>query len=314
MAEKNLITITGYLKENTLEQVISSTGKNAIRGNLIISTGPLESHKVQFYVSETTSTGAESKEYQNLLNMLPEKTTTLASYLAANPEADFEDACACVSKVWAAGSLDEYARKSEEKGELSTIQLRGRRAGFKTASATGKEFETKARFEVEVYLSEITPELTETGEATGRLNVVGLIQNYDQSVSKIDFIAPVENGVADYISKNYAVADTVHINGEFINLMHRKLIQSASENHFGTGGRDQYETTFTNERRILGGDTKPVHQGEEGSISTSAVKIGLAKRESKMIANGQKTPAPKANFNKTTTTNVVTSSDEDVDF
>ena len=115
---------------------------------------------------------------------------------------------------------------------------------------------------------------------------------------QIKFVAPAEDGVADYIMKNYAVSDTVHVNGVLVNVMNKVLIESASETHFGQGGRDQYQTTFVNERRILGGDIKPIHEGEDGSITKNAVKIGLAKRASKIAANSQKKPAPKANFGK----------------
>ena len=308
MAEKNLITVTGYLKENTLEQIVSKAGKNAIRGNLIIATSALESHKIQFYVSETSASGTVNKEYENLLKMLPDKTTTLASYLEANPDADYNTACANASKVWAAGSFDEYTRRSE-KGELSIIQLRGRRAGFKSTASLDKPFEPKTRFEVEMYIKEMSPELDIKGEQTGRLKITGLLANYDQSMTQVEFIAPTEDGVADYISKNYAVSDTVHVNGVLVNVMHKVLVESGSENHFGAGGHDQYNTTFVNERRIIGGDKNPIHEGEKDSITKGAVKIGLAKRESKIQANSTKTPAPKANFGTGTA-----SGSDDMDF
>ena len=295
--ERNLVTITGYLKENTLEQFITKDGKNAIRGALVISTGRVESHKVQFYLSETNSKGEVSKEYEALLGMLPEKTTTIASYLNANPQADYDTACSYASKVWAAGYFDEYARNTEDRGEVSSVQIRGRRAGFKKASGD-QPFSAHSRFEVEIYINELTPELDEMGEKTGRASLVGLIPVYDQSMLQIKFVAPAEDGVADYIMKNYAVSDTVHVNGVLVNVMNKVLIKSASETHFGQGGRDQYQTTFVNERRILGGDIKPIHEGEDGSITKNAVKIGLAKRASKIAANSQKKPAPKANFGK----------------
>lgn len=294
--DKNTVIISGYLKENTLEQVVSKNGKNAIRGNLVIATSPIESHRVQFFVNETTSAGEESKDYAALSALLPTKTITLASYLEANPEATFETACDKVSKVWATGYLDEFVRKDEEKGEISSVQVRGRRAGIKSPTS-GKPFTPRAEFEAEIYISEISKEVDKAGAETGRVNVVGLIPNYDQSVLKIPFVAPTENGVAAYILGNYKVSDTTHINGQLVNTVNRVLVESGSTNHFGTGGRDQYSTTFVNERRILGGDATPIHQGEEGAISQSAAKIGLAKRESKAAANAVKPQPAKANFN-----------------
>lgn len=313
--EKNLVVVTGYLKENTLEQFVSKTGKNAIRGNLIIATGPLESHRIQFFISETNSNGMVSKDYQTLLELLPTKTTTLASYLAANPGSDYETACSHASKVWAAGYFDEYTRRNDKGAEFTSIQLRGRRAGYKTVSAD-RPFEAKTRFEVEMYISELTPELDIKGDPTGRMQLVGLLPNYDQSVIKINFVAPTEDGIADYISKNYAVSDTVHVNGSLVNIMNRVLSDEPDTSHFGAGGKDQYITTFVNERKILGGDAKPVHEGENGSITKNAVKIGLAKREAKIAANSQKQSIPQANFEKRATSFKadVSVSEDEVDF
>lgn len=282
--EKNLVTISGYLKENTLEKIISKTGKNAIRGNLIIATSDIESHRVQFYVSETTSSGAESKDYKSMLDLLPEKTVTIATVLEEDQQASFADACERATKVWISGYLDEYAKRSET-GEISIIQVRGRRGGIRVPTATSAPFEPKTRFEAEVYVYEKSPELDVLGNETGRINITGLIANYDNSVIKVGFVAPVEDGVADYVNGNFAVSDTIHINGVLVNTMHRVLVESATENHFGSGGRDQYSTTFVNERVILGGDAKPIKEGEEGSITKNAVKIGLAKRESKIQSN-----------------------------
>ena len=288
--EKNLVTITGYLKENTLEQVVSKNGKNVIRGNLIIATSEVESHRVQFYVSETTSTGAESKEYKNLLEMLPSKTQTIASILESDHTATFASALESASKVWVAGYFDEYVKRTET-GDLSSIQIRGRRAGFRTATATSSPFEPKTHFEVEVYIYEMSPELDSKGDETGRTSIVGLLQNYDRSMIRVNFVAPTEDGISDYIKNNFSVSDTVHLNGVLVNVMHRVLVESAGESHFGAGGRDQYSTTFINERQITGGDTKSLKEGADGSITKSAVKTGLAKRESKILANSTKAPS-----------------------
>lgn len=311
--EKNLVTITGYLKENTLETFVSQKGQNAIRGNLIIATSSLESHKIQYYVSELTSKGEESKEYKNLLNLLPENTTSIADYLAANPDADFETAANAATKIWAAGYFDEFTRRNEEGEEITLIQVRGRRAGLKAPGADGK-FETKAKFEVEVYISELTPEIDSNGAETGRYKLVGLLPNYDQSVNKITFIAPVQEGIADYIKNNYAVSNTTHINGKLVNIMNKVLVEAASANHFGSGGRDQYQTTFINERIIEGGDAKPLKDGEKDSITSSAAKMGLAKRENKIVDNSsyKKAAPPKANFGKASTMEPI--KDEDIDF
>lgn len=286
--ETNSVIVSGFLKENTLEVITSSNGKKAIRGNLIIATGPIESYKIQFYVYETprnAEEGTESKFYKMVSDLLPVNTMTLANYLSENPNATFEEASAAASKVWAAGNFDEYIRQGDDGEQISVIQIRGRRCGFKTVSGD-KPFRPHATFEAKIFIQSIEPEMSEpigdaVSEATGRLKLTGLIQNYDQSMTVVPFIVPAEDGVADYVSAHYGVGDTVYVEGSLANTIY-KINAEPTVAKFGSASHAQYTTRFVNERLITGGDQDPLPVGNPDIISASAVKIGLAKREAKV--------------------------------
>ena len=312
MAEKkvtktNTVKIVGYLKENNLEQIVNSRGDQVIRGSVIIATDALSSHKVQFYVAEKTANGEDSKDYASLLKLLPDNTITVASFLKENPEADFNMAANAASKIWAMARFDEYATRTGERTR-SLITLKGFRAGFSKADAP---FTPCAEFDVDIFINKMTDEEDENGKKTGRVIIEGLIPKYDGSVDKLDFIAVSENNIANYISKNYNVYDTVNIKGDVVSIQSRKMVAGSDNSEFfGRGASTpQYETTFVRERRIMGGSKTPIHQGEEGSVSLEAVKNGLAAREVKMTANGEK--ASSAPVSKPTPRVTVTADDLD---
>lgn len=287
MAEKklsNTVKIVGYLKENNLAKITNSKGINVINGSLTIAVDDINTHKVQFYVAETTKSGETSKDYEALSELLPDCTITVASFLKENPTADFKTAANAASKVWVMARLEEFASRTGER-ERSLVQIKGFRAGFKTATDKGP-FVPCAEFTVDVYINDIT---AEDGN-TGRLVLEGLIPMYDKSVQKISFVAPTTDGIADYIGKNYRVGDTVTLKGDLISIQERIEV-AGNSGFFGRGNGPQYETKFIRERRIYGGSEVPLHQGDEGAISTSTIKEGLAQREIKMDANGAKAAA-----------------------
>ena len=297
MAEKkttkqNSVHVVGYLKENNLE-VVSTAKGDAIRGSLLIATNDANSFKVQFYTYSKTKNGDDSEDYKNLSELLPEKTTSIASFLKNNPGSTFEIAANGASKVWVMARFEEFASKVGERTK-TMVTLKGFKAGFKTATDSSP-FVPRAEFVADIFIKDIKPEIiNETeenpGESTGRYIIDALLPMYDESVQLVDFIAPAEGGIADYMSKNFAKNDTLTIKGEVVSMFQR-ILKSGSENEddfFGAAPEPQYETTFTRERIIRGLSRKPIKQGEEGCISLKFVQDGMAKREVKMVENGKR--------------------------
>ena len=284
ITRKNTVRIVGHLKENLLEKIVNSDGVEVIRGSMIISIGELESHKVQFYV-----VNKEGSNFADFESLLPENTTTIAGYLKSNPTATFATACSMATKVWAMARFDEYATRVGER-EDSMILLKGFKAGFKVPSEKSP-FVPCAEFTCDVYINDLREELDEDSKPTGRAILEGILPAYNDNAYKIDFVAPAEDNIAKYILSNYHVSDTVTINGDVVSLSIQEQKEDASKEpqFFGRQSSEpQYITKFVRERRIRGGSATPISNGSEGSITTEEVKIGLATREIKMVANGSK--------------------------
>lgn len=293
MAEKknkqeNSVRLVGYLKEDNLEIIKNARGEQAIRGSIVVITDEqgLESHKVQFYVSETKKNGEHSTDFDNLSELLPEKAVSTASYLEDNPGASFEEAANASTKIWINARFEEYAYRVGERTD-SMITVKGFKAGLKKATDKAP-FKPEATFKVDVYIENIIKEVDEDMNETGRLVIDGIYLDYRGTAVKIPFVAPVEDGIASYIGDHYEKGTTVHLDGDLVSLVIRKVDENAETNHFGRGGTVQYKTTFVRERRIHGGSKTPLTEGEEGAYTKKAIVDGLSAREILMDENGKK--------------------------
>lgn len=297
-SKKNVVRIVGYLKENSLEEVQNNEGKDVIRGSVIISTSDIASHKVQFYMNSVNWEGEQSSDYEALHALLPENTVTVASFLKDNPGATFEQATAAATRVWCLARFDEFASMQGESC-TSIISNRGWRMG--EADPT-KTFNPCAEFTTDVYINKITSEVVyadeddEDGQETGRIILNCLIEGYDSASKKalpmqmVDFVCPVEDGIADHVKKHYKEGETAMINGDLISIMEKTLIESEDDgNHFGKApSGPQYETKFIRERLMLGGSTTSAPATQPGSFTKTDVKEGLAARIAKAQENGKK--------------------------
>jgi len=289
-SRQNSVHIVGYLKENLLEQITNSQGMKVIRGSIIIATDDVNSHKVQFYVPELKKDGSVSKDYDSLYSLLPENTISIASFLKSTPSANFATAANASSKVWVMARFDEYVTRQGER-ETSALLLKGFKAGFKTVT-DNDGFTPHAEFTCDVYLNKIDKEVKD-GSETGRLLVEGIMPTWDGSVNRIGFVAPAENGIANYVTTNYKTGDTVTLKGDLINASYREE-HEVDSGFFGRGNEVQYTTRFTKERLIQGGSKDPIHQGSAGCITREEIKNGLAARELKITNNTQRTVKPAA--------------------
>ena len=292
---RNNVIITGYLKENNLELITNSRGENVIRGSIIIATSEVASHRVSFYVSEKTKSGETSKNYENLVDLLPDKTITVASFLQDNPTATFATASNAASKVWARARFEEYAYRIGER-ETSKMTLKGSTAGFKTISEKSP-FNPGSKFELDVYINEFIKEVDSTNnEDTGRVIVDALIPDeYNSIVHKINLL--LDTDTVKFVTANYKVGDTAFFSGVIEPIEYQVISKPAIEQGFGFASSSdedpQYVTRFYTRRVIKGNvygkdHVAPIHDGEEGSITSAFVKDALANREIKMEQVGNK--------------------------
>lgn len=292
----NKVQIEGYLRENNLELIRNDKQEEVIRGSLVVALDNVRSCRAQFYVSRFNTlkpgetTRQESKAYSRLVELLPGNTISISSLMKDQAAMTFDVAKESATKVWIIGALQEYIRKDEKGEVISSTTIKGLSAGIKTESDK-HPFTQKAEFEVEMYIEGKRPEMKD-GEETGRIVLTGLIPEYDDSVSRIDFVT--EPGDAtDYIEENYNIGQTVKVYGDVINTYVR--VEKESGGHtFGRTIEPQYETTFTSERQIFGGTATPLDEDDENALKKAEIKAALALRQQKIDNMPAKDDAPKA--------------------
>lgn len=292
----NKVQIEGYLRENNLELIRNDKQEEVIRGSLVVALDNVRSCRAQFYVSRFNTlkpgetTRQESKAYSRLVELLPGNTISISSLMKDQAAMTFDVAKESATKVWIIGALQEYIRKDEKGEVISSTTIKGLSAGIKTESDK-HPFTQKAEFEVEMYIEGKRPEMKD-GEETGRIVLTGLIPEYDDSVSRIEFVTELGDAT-DYIEENYNVGQTVKVYGDVINTYVR--VEKEGGGHtFGRTLEPQYETTFTSERQIFGGTATPLDEDEENALKKAEIKAALAKRQQKIDEMPVKDDTPKA--------------------
>lgn len=292
----NKVQIEGYLRENNLELIRNDKQEEVIRGSLVVALDNVRSCRAQFYVSRFNTlkpgetTRQESKAYSRLVELLPGNTISISSLMKDQASVTFDVAKKSATKVWIIGALQEYIRKDEKGEVISSTTIKGLTAGIKTESDK-HPFTQKAEFEVEMYIEGKRPEMKD-GEETGRIVLTGLIPEYDDSVSRIEFVTELGDAT-DYIEENYNVGQTVKVYGDVINTYVR--VEKEGGGHtFGRTLEPQYETTFTSERQIFGGTATPLDEDDENALKKAEIKAALALRQQKIDNMPAKDDAPKA--------------------
>ena len=292
----NKVQIEGYLRENNLELIRNDKQEEVIRGSLVVALDNVRSCRAQFYVSRFNTlkpgetTRQESKAYSRLVELLPGNTISISSLMKDQASMTFDVAKESATKVGIIGALQEYIRKDEKGEVISSTTIKGLTAGIKTESDK-HPFTQKAEFEVEMYIEGKRPEMKD-GEETGRIVLTGLIPEYDDSVSRIEFVTELGDAT-DYIEENYNVGQTVKVYGDVINTYVR--VEKEGGGHtFGRTLEPQYETTFTSERQIFGGTATPLDEDDENALKKAEIKAALALRQQKIDNMPAKDDAPKA--------------------
>ncbi len=277
---RNSVRLVGYLKETTLDERVSQSGRHFITGKVTIALDEFNTHRVSFLVFKEDN----AEKYEALSKFLPNNTVSIASYLKSTPTANFATASNMAAKVWAMAAFEEFVSRSGEK-EKTMVNLKGFSMGLMDPE---KSFVPTATFEIDCYMEKIEEEV-ENDKPTGRLLMDVILPAYKGLVYRIPLVAPVEDNVAKYIKAKYKVGDTSRLQGNLVAM--RVQIENNSEEepeYFGKPTEQQFTTRFVRENVIIRGSKDPIHQGEQGSITNEMVKNGLTIREKVMDENGQR--------------------------
>lgn len=194
------VVVQGILSEKNL-----TFEDDVVKGSLTIQTSDVNFVTFNVYQAKMTKAGKPNMVYTGL-------ETINSGY-----------------KTIAEVGLDEATRVSVTKGEIAPetyFDAKGKhdRVKFKSSffsRMNAEDITPQAKFEQEVYIKAIIPEIKTTGEdageETGRAIVRGWTVDYNGELQFIELIAPVEDGIADAVLSSFAVGQTVEFYGDIQN-------------------------------------------------------------------------------------------------
>ena len=200
MAETNLrqanakAFVEGVVSEKDLK-VVTEEGKNKITGHLTVKTSDVNFIKFNVNVNEKTKNNTDNKTYAGIQTVMNEYKSIA--------EVGEEEA----TRVKVSGDISPFTGKNGEK-------IVAYKSNFFNRLKADEEFEPKAEFSIELFISGINPELDTEGVETGRTIVSGWMPTYN-GIEPIDLVA--EGEVAQAIDAGFEVGQTVEFYGEIIN-------------------------------------------------------------------------------------------------
>lgn len=274
----NEVTIEGILQEVKMEQY-SKDGKKWISGQILVQQEEGSVHEISVFANEKTKAGTDNSVYKGL-------ETVMVEY-----------------KSIAAVGLEQADRVRVDSAELNTNDYVGRDGKLKSFTKTkanfinrvhaGDEFNPRAEFGVELFITKIVKEMDREGEETGRVKVEGVIPLFNGIVSPQSFIADGEG--AEFVESEYEKGQTVQLYGEIINRV--EVTKTEREVAFGKP-KVSIKEKRTREFLITGGE-EAYDEDNINSYDPELIKKALIERETyleelveKKKTNGNK-PKPK---------------------
>lgn len=184
----------GVVSEKDLK-IVTEDGKNKVTGHITVKTSDVNFVKYNVNVNEKTKAGADSKTYAGIQTVMNEYKSIA--------EVGEEEA----TKVKVTGDISPFTGKNGEK-------IVSYKSNFFNRLKADEEYEPHAEFAVEMFISDINPELDNEGVETGRLAVSGWMPTYN-GIEPIDLVA--EGEVAQAVESGFDVGQTVEFYGDIIN-------------------------------------------------------------------------------------------------
>ncbi|MDO5764995.1 MAG: hypothetical protein Q4P84_04780 [Elusimicrobiales bacterium] len=265
MAETSLrqadadVNSVGVVSEKKLE-VKTEDGKTSISGYVTIKTSDVNFIRYNVNVNEKTKSGSDNRAYAGIMTVMNEYKSIA--------EAGEENA----DKVRVNGNMNPYHSIQDNSDVMAY------RANFFNRIKADEEYEPRAEFEVEIYISAIMPEMNTDGEETGRVIVSGWIPRYDNGIEPIKMVA--EGEVASAIDSMYEPGQTVRFFGDVINNRITKVIPIPVA--IGKP-KTKTKTEFKNEL-IITGASEAYEEGvsENPPYDTATIKAAIQERENRI--------------------------------
>lgn len=263
MAETNLrqanakAYVVGVVSEKDLK-VVTEEGKTKISGHITVKTSDVNFVKFNVNVNEKTNAGADNKCYAGIQTVMNEYKSIA--------EVGEEEA----TKVKVTGDISPFTGKNGEK-------IVSYKSNFFNRLKADEEYEPKAEFGIELFISSITPELTEDGEETGRTVVGGWMPTYN-GIEPIELVADKEVGQA--IESGFEPGQTVEFYGEVVN----NRIETVTEIPVKIGKPRKKVKVEVKNDLVITGASEAYEEGVTPEIpyEEETIKAAIQERENKL--------------------------------
>lgn len=193
----NIVRVEGFLSEKDLKVDVDN-GNNVIKGKVVIKIDETNFVRFSVYVGEKTKNNESNPAYTGLVTVMKEYKS--------------------IAEV----GEEQADRIRVTRGQLKPFLWNGKenmgyQATFFNRIKPEDTFSPKAEFEVEIFISNIVPEMARDGEdieETGRLIVKGWFPTYN-GIEPIELIADQDK--ADAIESLFAPGQTTKFYGDINN-------------------------------------------------------------------------------------------------
>jgi hypothetical protein len=186
--------VAGIVSEKELKTV-TEDGKTKITGHITVKTSDVNFIKFSVNANEKTNEGKDNKCYAGIQTVMNEYKSIA--------EVGEEEA----TEVRVTGDINPFTGKDGSKIVLY-------KSNFFNRLKAGEELEPKAEFSVEMFITNIGPELAEDDTETGRIVVSGWMPTYN-GIEPLELVAEGEVGQA--IDSSFEPGQTVEFYGQIIN-------------------------------------------------------------------------------------------------
>ena len=250
------VTVEGIVSEKDLK-VVTEEGKTRIEGNVTLKTSDTNFIRFNVRVNEKTNAGAENRTYTGIETVMNEYKTIAE---VGEEEAD---------KVRVSGDLNIFTGQNG-----TSVNYRG---NFFNRLKNPDEYEPKAEFSVETFISSIVPEVNGEGDETGRVVVNGWVPTYS-GIEPIKLVA--EGDVAAAVDGTFEPGQTVEFYGDVVN----SRVEKITEIPVAIGKpRRKVETSFKNEL-IITGASEAYEEGVsvEKPYEADVIKAAIQERQNRL--------------------------------
>jgi len=259
----------GIVSEIDLKEV-TEEGKKRIEGSVTVKTDDTNFIRYNVKVNEKTKNNEDNKTYAGI-------TTVMNEYKSIAQVGEEE-----ADRISVSGDLNVYTGRNG-----ATV---GYKSNFFNRLRNPEEMETKAEFEVEMFISSIVPEVDKDGEETGRTTVNGWTVTF-AGVEPIKLLA--EGDIAAAIDSTFEPGQTVEFYGDIVN----SRIEKVTEIPVAIGKpKKKVEVSYKNEL-IITGASEAYEEGvsAEKPYEADVIKAAIQERQNKLEeakAKAQNTSKP----------------------